>query len=152
MFTGHEHRLHALEMLLLAMRTRDPDLHARYERLSALWLAVAERRERLQAGAPPPAFAPRAPAEGWKPIETAPRQPEVRVTATAWGPRIWLRDGEQAARGRWRLDGPVDDRLADDRLADDRPADGQALRHAQWEDLDREPLAFTPTEWRELDD
>lgn len=50
MFTGHDHRVHALELLLLSMRARDPVVRGRYERLSELWLALAERRERLTSG------------------------------------------------------------------------------------------------------
>jgi hypothetical protein len=50
-FAGHRHRLHALEMLLIAVHTPDPALRERYERLSALWLALAERRERLGSAA-----------------------------------------------------------------------------------------------------
>jgi hypothetical protein len=49
-FTGHRHRLHALEMLLISVHTQDPALRGRYERLSELWLALAERRERLGSG------------------------------------------------------------------------------------------------------
>jgi len=50
-FAGHRHRLHALEMLLISLRTQDAALRGRYERLSELWLALAERRERLGSAA-----------------------------------------------------------------------------------------------------
>ena len=139
MSASHEHRLHALEMLLRSMRTGDPGLRAGFERLSADWLAIARRRERLESLAAS-AFMP-GPIGAWRPIGTAPRQQEIRVTAASWGPRIWLRDEEHAARGRWRVEGamsaPHDDRTAS--------------RDARWEDLEGEPLAFAPTEWREID-
>lgn len=124
-------------MLLRSMRTRDPGLRAGFERLSADWLAIAGRRERLDSTAG--AFMP-GPIGAWRPIDTAPRQQEVFVTAASWGPRIWLRDEGQATRGRWRVDGAPTPR-------DDR----RSSRDARWEDLDGEPLAFAPTEWREID-
>ena len=139
MSASHDHRLHALEMLLRSMRTGDPGLRASFERLSADWLAIAHRRERLESLAAS-AFMP-GPIGAWRPIDTAPRQQEILVTASSWGPRIWLRDEAHATRGRWRVEG------AASALEHDR----RASRDARWEDLDGEPLAFAPTEWREID-
>jgi hypothetical protein len=141
-FTGHQHRLHALEMLLISIHTQDPALRGRYERLSEVWLALAERRERLGSGDLAGSQAPTADIGAWMPISTAPRQEEVRLVETMWGPRIWLRNGANVARARWRAEDLPDALLADE----------AALRAARWEDLDGEPLAFVPKEWRELDD
>lgn len=47
MFNAHEHRVHALQMLLISLRTPDALTRARYARLSAAWIALAEKRERL---------------------------------------------------------------------------------------------------------
>lgn len=143
MFTGHQHRIHALELLLLSMHTRDPVFRARFERLSELWLGLAQRRERIDHGEEVRSHGPPAPLGAWKQMSTAPRQEEVRVLTTAWGPRIWLRDGDRTARARWRAEGPPDDTPL---------ADKSSSRDAGWEDLDGEPLAFAPKEWRELDD
>lgn len=140
MTTAHDHRLRALEMLLRSMRTRDRALNAAFERLSEVWLALARERERLDGPARAASILP-GPLGAWKPIDTTPRQHEILVMATAWGPRIWLRDKEHAARGRWRVEGPQSDLIKDT----------TPLRDAQWEDLDGEPLAFAPTEWREID-
>ena len=145
MFTGHEHRVHALKMLLLSMRSQDPNLHDRYARLSDLWVTVAERRERIATGSAvglswPPVSAGACPTGAWRSIDSAPHQEEVEASATAWGPRIWLRNREQAAMGRWRAYGP----------ALDAHRAKSSSREAGWEDLDGKPLAFTPTEWREL--
>lgn len=78
MLTGHRHRLHALEMLLISMRTPDLVLRRRYERLSELWLALAERRERMGSGAVARSPAPAEAIAAWRPISTAPRQEEFR--------------------------------------------------------------------------
>jgi hypothetical protein len=138
---GHRLRLHALEMLLISMRTRDLALRGRYERLSELWLALAERRERL--GAVAQSQAPTRPIGTWRPISTAPRQEEIRLLETVWGPRIWLRDGAHVARARWRAEEPN---------VAGRPTDKAAVPPVGWEGLDGEPLVFAPKEWRELDD
>jgi len=47
MFKAHEHRVHALKMLLIAIRTPDALNRARYAGLSAAWITVAEKRERV---------------------------------------------------------------------------------------------------------
>jgi hypothetical protein len=47
MFKAHEHRVRALEMLLISLRTPDALTRGRYARLSAALIAVAEKRERL---------------------------------------------------------------------------------------------------------
>jgi len=49
MTASHRNRLYALEMLLRSRRTTDPDLRNHYTRLSELWLALAERGERMEA-------------------------------------------------------------------------------------------------------
>lgn len=143
MLTGHRHRLHALEMLLISMRTPDLVLRGRYERLSELWLALAERRERLGSGSAARSQAPAAAIGTWRPVSTAPRQEEIRLVERVWGRRIWLRDGGQVTTARWRAEEPS---------AAGRHSDETASRPAGWEDLDGEPLAFAPKEWRELDD
>ena len=140
--TGHEHRLHALKMLLISMHTQDPDLRGRYERLSQAWLALAECRERLAYGNVVGSQATTTDIETWMPISTAPRQEEIRLQETVWGPRVWLRNGTRIARARWRAEKPYDAYGALEAV----------LHPARWEDLDGAPLAFVPKQWRELDD
>jgi hypothetical protein len=72
--TGHRHRLRALEMLLVSMRTRDPALRGSYERLSQAWLALAERRERLSEKDGARSRTPPATARASWPSVAAPRQ------------------------------------------------------------------------------
>ena len=140
-FTGHQHRLHALEMLLISMHTQNPALRGRYERLSELWLALAERRERMGSADGADPQTPTADIAVWMPIGTAPQQEEIRVLETVWGPRIWLRNGARVARARWRAEAPPDTHTGD----------AAALRAGGWEDLDGGPLTFVPKEWRELE-
>jgi hypothetical protein len=75
MTAGHRNRLYALEMLLRSRRTTDPDLRDHYERLSQLWLALAERGEGMSAA--PDDFPP--PSEGLHLVRTSVTVSHIRT-------------------------------------------------------------------------